>query len=240
MREYLLALKDRREVAEGTMAFWFDTVGTDFTFEAGQNAEYTLIDPPATDAEGNTRTFSFASSPSHKDSFMVATRMRPTAFKNSLKQIPLGTKLKVDGPYGDMVLQDDASKAAVFLTGGIGITPMRSMIKWATEEKKPHQLYLLYSNRAPAATAFLSDFGEWAKANPNLHLALTITDSDDPNWKYEKGIIDEAFIRKHVPDVMNAVYYIAGPPGMVLAMRKILIGMGLGRDNIRVESFTGY
>jgi len=240
MAEHQFQLIDRQEIAEQTMAFWFDTAGHEFSFEAGQNCDFTLIDPPQTDAEGNKRTFSIASSPSEEGRIMIATRMRPTAFKNSLKEIPVGTKVKVEGPNGNMVLHDDSSKAAVFLTGGIGITPMRSIIHWATEEKKPHQLYLLYSNRTPAASAFLDDFERWAVANENLHLALTITDSDDPSWKYERGMIDEAFIRQHVPDVMNAVYYLAGPPGMVLAMRRMVVGFGLGRDNIRIESFTGY
>ncbi len=81
MPEFLLALKDRQEVAKGTMAFWFDTLDTGYTFRAGQNADFILIDPPKTDGDGNARTFSFATSPNNRASLMVAMRMRKSAFK---------------------------------------------------------------------------------------------------------------------------------------------------------------
>jgi len=94
MAEFLLPLKHPQVVATGTMAFWFDTLGTGFTFKAGQNAHFILIDPPKTDGEGNARTFSFANSPNDRASLMVAMRMRKSAFKESLQTIPLVTRLK--------------------------------------------------------------------------------------------------------------------------------------------------
>jgi len=92
MARYLLALKDRQEVAKDTMAFWFNTVGSGYTFRAGQNAAFILVDPPETDGEGNARTLSLATSPNNQGSFMVATRMRDTAFKRALRAIPIGTR----------------------------------------------------------------------------------------------------------------------------------------------------
>ena len=240
MTEHFFPLEDRREVAEGTMAFWFDTSGSDFAFEAGQNADFTLIDPPKTDAEGNVRTFSFASSPHDRNSFMIATRMRPTAFKDSLRTIALGTKLKVEGPNGKMVLHEDPSKPAVLFAAGIGITPFRAMLEWATEKKLPHQFTLFYSNRTPALTAFLDDLEAWSKRNPNIQLVPTITDSTDPDWRYETGRVDEAMVARHVPDLKRPVYYLAGPPGMVEALKKLLLDRGVSRDNVRFEEFTGY
>lgn len=238
--EYLFPLKDRREIAEGTMAFFFDTSGSDFTFTAGQNCDFTLIDPPMTDAEGNTRTFSIASSPNDKNYFIIATRMRNTAFKNSLKSVPLGTKVKVIGPMGDYTLHKNASRPAVFLIGGIGITPVRSMIKWATEQKLPHKLNLFYSNRSRAATAFLDDFEKWAKQNPNFKFIPTVTDESEPSWKYERGRINEEMIKKYVKDIKNAVFYLSGPPEMVKAMRQLCVAAGADEDSIRTEEFSGY
>lgn len=239
MADYLLPLKDRQEVAEGTMAFWFDTTGTDFTFEAGQNADYLLIDPPQTDAEGNMRTFSFASSPTHKDAYMITTRMRDTAFKNVLKTMPLGTKVKVVAPLGNMTLHKDSSKPAVFLAGGIGITPFRSMIEWATVTKQPHPITLFYANRNRAAIAFFDDLKTWAKKNAQFTFVPTI-DATEPGWTDEVGHIDAAMIKKHVPDFLKPIYYLAGPPAMVTAMRTMLIDGGVSKDNIKLESFTGY
>ncbi len=227
-------------MAEGTTAFWFDTSGSDFAFEAGQNADFTLVDPPKTDAEGNTRTFSFASSPTHRDSFMIATRMRPTAFKDSLRALPIGTAVRVAGPNGNMVLHEDAGRPAVLLAGGIGITPFRAMLEWATEKKDPHRITLLYSNRTPAAAAFLRDLEEWSSINPNLRIVPTITESQDAGWHGEKGRIDEAMLRRHVGDLLGPMYYLAGPPGAVMALRKLLLDKGVRRDAIRLETFSGY
>lgn len=240
MADYFLALKERAEIADGTMAFWFDTSGTDYTFRAGQNADFTLIDPPQTDAEGNTRTFSFASSPSHSGSFMIATRMRRTAFKSSLKELPLGAKLKVSPALGSFTLHKDISRPAVFLTGGIGITPMRSIIEWATLAKLPHKLLLLYSNRTPQTTAFLSDLETWTKQNPNFKLVATVTDMQDPKWRNEHGRIDGTMLRKHVTDLMKPIYYLAGPPEMVSAMRRLLEAAEVSEDYIKTEEFAGY
>jgi ferredoxin-NADP reductase len=237
---HLFPLKDRREVAEGTMAFWFETSGSDFTFEAGQNADFALIDPSRTDAEGNTRTFSFASSPHRRDSFMVATRMRPTAFKENLRSLPLGTRLRVEGPNGNMVLHDDPRRPAVLLAAGIGITPFRSMLEWATEQKLAHRFILFYSNRTRALTAFLDDLEAWSKRNPNIELVPTVTDSKEPNWPYETGRVDEAMLARHVPYLKEPVYYLAGPPGMVEALKALLLKRGISRDSVRFETFTGY
>jgi ferredoxin-NADP reductase len=240
MTEHLFPLKDRKEVAEGTMAFWFDTSGSDFTFEAGQNADFTLIDPPKTDAEGNVRTFSFASSPGHRDSFMIATRMRKTAFKDSLKSVPLGTKLKVEGPNGNMVLHEDSSKPAVLFAAGIGITPFRGMLEWATEKKLAHRFVLFYSNRTPALTPFLDELETWRERNPNIQLVPTITDSTDPAWRYESGRINEAMLVRYVGDLKEPIHYLAGPSGMVDSLKTLLLDRGVSRDNVRFETFTGY
>jgi len=126
---YHFPLKKREEVAEDTMSFHFDTSGTDFKFKAGQNCDFTLEDPPYTDAEGTTRPFSLSSSPNLKDEIVITTRMRETAFKKSLKEMPLGAPVKVEGPMGSFTLHKDAMKPAVMLAGGIGITPILSMIR---------------------------------------------------------------------------------------------------------------
>jgi ferredoxin-NADP reductase len=113
-------LKHRKEVAEGTMAFYFEKPAG-FEFKAGQFSNFTLIDPPETDAEGNLRPFSIASAPGEED-LMVATRMRDTAFKRVLKYVALGTEIRVDGPFGSFTLHRDGSRPAVFVAGGIGIS----------------------------------------------------------------------------------------------------------------------
>src|ERR1017187_6984489 len=108
-------LLSRHEVAEGTMAFRFERPAN-WPFKAGQYLDMTLLDPPETDSEGNVRSFSIAIGP-HEETLMVATRMRDTAFKRVLRTMPLGTAVKIEGPSGDLILQNDSTRAAVFQIG---------------------------------------------------------------------------------------------------------------------------
>ncbi len=259
-KECVLPLVARQDVADGTMAFWFDTTATDFSFTAGQYADFTLIDPPQTDAEGNTRSFSLASPPSEKNRIMITTRMRDTAFKNVLKTMPLGTSVRVSAPMGSFTLHQNAERPAVFIVGGIGITPIHSIVLDALERDLPHQLYLFYSNRTPQTTTFLDEFESLAKDHQNFHFIPTITDlstdlsakgsptagalakvdASDPAWKYEMGPINEEMMLRHLANKINVIAYIVGPPAMVSAMIPVVERVGIDPDNIRTEEFAGY
>src|SRR5215831_13138347 len=140
MTAHMLKLKQREEVAEGTIAFHMEKP-EGFQFKTGQFITVTLIDPPENDAEGNTRSFSIASAPFEED-LVFATRMRDTAFKRVLRRLELGREIRISGPFGSFTLHTDASRPAVFLVGGIGITPFRSMILQAAKDKLAHKLYL--------------------------------------------------------------------------------------------------
>lgn len=231
-------LSDRKEVAEGTMAFWFNAP-SGFTFKPGQFADFTLSDPPRTDEKGNTRAFSFASSP-NDDRVMIATRMRRSAFKENLRQLPLGTEVEIMGPMGVLTLHEDPARPAVFLTGGIGITPVRSIVAYATEGRLPHRLVVLYSNRTVASSAFLEDFKRWSRENPRLAFVPTITDEQPPDWSGEIGFIDAAMVKGHLPDPTEAIYYLVGPPGMVEAMKKLTQAIGVPPERVKTEDFVGY
>src|ERR1041384_1039259 len=147
----------REEVAEGTVAFYFEKP-EGFQFAAGQFLRFSLIDPPETDDEGDSRSFSIASAPSEPD-LMIATRISDTAFKRVLKSMPRGSEIEIKGPYGRMTLHEDVNRPAVFLTGGIGITPFRSIAVEAAKNAGDHRVHLFYSNRRPEDAAFLDEPG---------------------------------------------------------------------------------
>ena len=240
MADYTIVLKHREEVAEDTMAFRFDITGTGYTFKAGQNAAFTLLDPPETDSAGNTRTLSFASSPNDLSSLMVAMRMRRSSFKNSLRALPLGAKLRVTSAIGSFSLHTDSSKPAVFLAGGIGITPVLSILAHATERALPHQIYVFYSNRDPRKAAFLDELQRLEKTNPAFTLIPTVTTPNGSDWPFQQGRIDAQMLTRFIPEVHKPVYYVCGPPEMVTAMQKLLYSLGVNEDNIRSEEFGGY
>jgi len=237
---YETKLKRRQEIADGTMAFYFEKpVG--FEYKAGQFADYTLVNPSETDTEGNIRGFSLASAP-YEDDLMSATRMRDTAFKRVLKTMEIGTGLMLDAPYGSFTLHNNAKVPAVFLTGGIGVTPVRSIILQASRDKLPHKIFLFYSNRRPEDAAFLGDLMSAQETNPNFTFIATMTEMEksSQDWDAETGYITNDMLTKYIPDLAAPIYYVCGPAAMVAAMRKILNEAGVDDDNIRTEEFAGY
>src|SRR5215813_1236857 len=238
MATHNVRLKKREEIAEGTMAFHFEKPDG-FQFKAGQFLNLTLLDPPEIDAKGNRRNFSIASAPEEED-LIVATRMRDTAFKRVLKQMPLENKVKLAGPYGSFILHGDQSRPAVFLTGGIGVTPFRSIVVHAARNRLPHSLFLFYSNRRPEDTAFLDELRELESENPNYKLIATMTqvEKSQQMWEGKTGSINREMVAEIIPDLRAPVYYSAGPPEMVTAMRKMLEESGIAKDDIRTEDFA--
>jgi len=236
----IVKLMRTEEIAEGTMAFHF-TRPPGFEFRPGQSIDMTLVDPPETDGEGNTRAFSIASPP-FENQLTVATRMRDSAFKRVLRNASPGLEVKIESPGGSFTLHKNATKPAVFLAGGIGITPFLSMARQAAKEKALQRLYLLYSNRRPEDAAFLDILQELEKSNPNFKLICTMTDmaKSMKEWKGETGIVDKEMLSRHLTSLQGPIYYIAGPPAMVGGVRKMLVAANVDEDDIRTEDFAGY
>jgi ferredoxin-NADP reductase len=230
----------REEVAEGTMAFHFEKP-SGFTFNAGQFADVTLTDPPETDAEGNVRTFSIASPP-FENELVFTTRMRDTAFKRSLKTVPLETQVTISSAAGSFTLHKNPAKPAVFLAGGIGITPFISIARQADHDRLPHKLHLFYSNRRPEDAAFLDSLQRLEKSNPNFHLVCTMSEMQHSKreWKGETGLINQEMLSRHLTNLQGPIYYVAGPPAMVAGIKAMLVAANVDEDDIRTEDFAGY
>jgi ferredoxin-NADP reductase len=173
---------------------------------------------------------------------VFTTRMRDTAFKRSLKNVPLATEVKIGSAAGSFTLHKNPAKPAVFLAGGIGITPFFSMVRQADHDRLPHKLYLFYSNRRPEDAAFLGSLQTLETTNPNFRLICTMTEmsKSKKEWKGETVLIDKEMLSRHLAVLQGPIYYIAGPPPMVAAMRQTLVSAGIEEDDIRAEDFAGY
>jgi ferredoxin-NADP reductase len=234
------ALVNRETVAERTMSFRFDKP-TGWSYRAGQFVDITLLDPPQTDPEGNTRGFSISSAP-REDAITITTRLRDTAFKRVLQQVSLGTDVKIEGPFGDLRLHH-ADRPAVLLAGGIGITPFRSILVEAIGSGVlPYRIILFHANRRPEDAAFADEFRALERTDGHLHFVPTMTKMADSKqtWDGERGHIDAAMLRRHLAGVINPIYYVAGPAGMVQALRTMLVDSNVDEDDIRTDEFTGY
>lgn len=220
MSTYDVQLLGRREIADGTMEHRF-TWPENFSFKAGQAVEVILPEP----AGGHA--FSLVNAP-HQHEIVVATRMRDSAYKKALRALPIGASVKVDGPFGSLTLHRNPSRAAVFIAGGIGITPFISMLRQLREEPSGHQIALVYSNRKRKDAAFLQEL-----ESSSIKLVTTMTEEGG-------GFVDAAMIRRAMEGLPSPIFYVAGPPAMVEAMKATLEKAGIEDTDVRVEEFFGY
>jgi ferredoxin-NADP reductase len=232
-------IKEKREVAKGTLLVTFDLVGQEVDFEPGQYFFVTLPDIGYQDEKGLRRHITVVTSPNERSVLGLCTRLRDTAFKRSLAELPVEAEVEVEEPKGDFVLPKETDQTYVFIAGGIGITVFRSMLRYIAEEGLPHRVTLVYSNRDRESAAFLDELARLERDNPNLRLVLTMT--DDPAWEGETRRIDADLLRDHLDDELDSfTYLIAGPPEMVEAMEKTLRDAGVPEERIRPEHFSGY
>ena len=240
MADCQMTLVDRQRIARGTMTFWFDTNGSDYDFRAGQHADFAFLHPSVGDESDNLRTFSLANSPHDKGLVMIAMRMRETGFKTALMSAALGTKFRVSRPRGSFTLHKDSARPAVFLAGGIGVTPVRSILDWAAQERMPHKLYLFYSNREAVDAAFLEELEALAMQNSRFTLIPTITRLTYAAWRYETGRVDREMLSRYLTGLNRPIFYMAGPSGMVTAMTELLRSLDVSEDEMRTEEFGDY
>ena len=137
-------IKDKHEVAKGTLMVVFDLLGNDVHFVPGQYFWVELPERGFEDDRGLRRHISIVTSPNERGSLGLATRVRDTAFKQTLAALEVGDEVIVEDPKGDLHLPEDTSKHYVFIAGGIGITVLRCMLKYIAEEGLPYRITLLH------------------------------------------------------------------------------------------------
>ena len=232
-------IKEKRELAKGTLLVTFDLLGAEVDFRPGQYFFVNLPDVGHQDDKGLRRHISVVTSPNEKGVLGFATRMRDSAFKRSLEELPIGAEVDVEQPKGDFTLPEDTSRPLVFVAGGIGITVFRAMLRCIREEGLPHRVTLVYSNRDRESTAFLDELRELERELPDFSLVLTMT--QDPGWDGETRRIDaQLFADRLEGDLNQYTFLVAGPPGMVEGVQGTLAEAGVKDDNVIAARFSGY
>jgi glycine betaine catabolism B len=218
-------------------------------YTAGQYA-YFKLDNVVGDDKGPTRHFTISSSPT-ENFMMLSTKIRDSPYKQRLSTLEVGDKVNVSGPEGEFVLPEDYSKPIIFLSGGIGVTPFRSMISYATDKHLPLKIIMFDSNKNQQNILFKKEFDDWTSLNKNIQIIYTLSDdssqknnvSATEEWKGEKGIVNKEMILKHVDNNMlnNSIFYVSGPPDMLKSMQSLLEKeLEIPKERIKVEEFTGY
>jgi ferredoxin-NADP reductase len=198
-------------------------------WKAGQFFHYVLHHEP-TDDRGSDRWFTNSAAP-FENHVRITTRIaadKGSSFKNKLGSFPEGKNIEIAYVEGDFTVED-VNQEYVFIAGGIGITPFRSILKQLDYEKKTIKATLVYSNR-DQNIVYKDELEELAKKNPGLQI----------HYIFSPEHIDEKKIRELVPDLQKPLFYISGPEPMVESLGNMLKEIGIPEDNIKQDWFPGY
>lgn len=235
---FVLTLLEKNKIADGTYEFVFapDRV---FTFRPGQYLEWTL-GHGTTDNRGNRRYFTIASSPTEETVRLGVKFYAPeSSFKRALFAMPLNDTVSASHLSGDFVMPKDTKKKLVFIAGGIGVTPFRSMAQYLIDTKDSRPVTLLYSNKTAAEIAYKDVFDKATEAI-GMKTVYALTNETAHVAGAYMGMIDGALIKREIPDYKDRMFYISGPHGMVEAFKKTLHGMGVSRFHIKADYFPGF
>jgi ferredoxin-NADP reductase len=233
-------IKEKREVAKGTLMVTFELQGDEVDWRPGQYFWVELLNPPHEDDKGPRRHITVVTSPTEGGALGLATRLRDSAFKKSLAELPEGAPVDVEQPKGSFLLPEDTSREYVFLAGGIGITPFRSMLRYIADKGlDDYKITLVYSNRDRESTAFFDELQGLEQAVPGLRVVFTM--DEDASWDGESRRISPDMLRDVLGRDLSAFQFmIAGPPGMAKAVEAAVLEAGLPEEQVQSDSFSGY
>jgi len=223
--------------APGVKSFRFG-VKEDIDFKPGQ---FFFVGIKIDGAE-RTKHFSFSNSPTEKSYVEFTKRITKSAFSRALDGFKKGDRAKLKMPYGSFTLEGEYEKIA-FLSGGIGITPIRSMCKFATDKNLKADIAVIYGNNREEDIIFRKDLDGLQTVNKKLRIVYTLTAPgiDKTIWRGKTGYIDEAMIKEEIPDYAERIFYLCGPPTMVGSLKVILRDkLSVSESKIKTENFTGY
>lgn len=201
-----------------------------YQFAAGQWFRMVL----STTTGDEARIFSHASSPDEQR-LLMATRLSSSAFKQALGRLQPGDVATIQGPGGRLALPESSSRI-VFLTGGVGVTPVRSMLRAAAHAGKIFEdALVLYGSRTQDCVPYLADL---QALGPNGVRVVQVVERPDSEWAGERGFIDADMVRRHVADVADLPFVVTGPPPMVAAMEGVMGGLGVAQSQRLIERFT--
>jgi ferredoxin-NADP reductase/Na+-translocating ferredoxin:NAD+ oxidoreductase RnfD subunit len=234
-----LTLRRKRKIAANTVDFVFKP-SHQLAFEPGQYMEFTLAHQ-GPDSRGNRRYFTLASSPTEENLHLgVRFYSQGSSFKRAMYSLDNHTKMLAGQVAGDFTLPEDPNEKLVFIAGGIGITPFRSMLKYLTDIKEPRDIVLFYANKTADEIAY-TDVLNQAQTLPGTRIFYTLTDTKSPprNWRGLTGRINASMIRKLVPDYQNRTFYLSGPPEMVRETERMLKIIQVNPSHIKKDFFPG-
>lgn len=206
-------------------------------FISGQFAQLIFDEQNSNNAELN-KYLSFSSSP-ERGYIEFTKRLSQSRFSEALRNLKSGNEISVRGPMGNCIFQQDYKRIG-FLIGGIGITPVISIIEYVIQKNLNTDVLLLYSNRTEEEIAFKEELDYWQKANKNIRVCYLVSDYQPKDKNCIYGRIDKDLLLSKADFIDERMFFIFGPPKMVEIMARLCETAGCGKENIRTENFIGY
>lgn len=232
-----LTLQKIEDCANGTKTFVFDKP-ENFSFRAGQYVAFKLDSLIAPDNRAGVRSLSICSAPS--EPFLAFTvRQSESGFKQTLWAMEPGTTVSITPPIGKFVLDPEDMREAVFLIGGVGITPVRSMLIEEKNHPTGRKMTLLYANRTLEDAPFQKELRELGLANVRYIDVLSQVETAPEHENEARGYINEALVRQYMDNPEKCVYYMVGSPSFLGAMEDMLRTMNVPEDQWHSDPFTG-
>ena len=236
----VLTLIKKNQLTKDIYEFFFKSEER-LDYKPGQYLEWTL-GHKSPDIRGNRRYFTIASSPTEEEIKLgIKFYDNSSSFKKKLLSMNEGETIVASQLAGEFTLPYDTKKKLVFIAGGIGVTPFRSMVKYLVDKKEKRDAILFFSNRTPVDIVYKDLFDE-AEREIGLKTIYAVNDlagaSLDGNMRV--GFVNEEMIKKEVPDYADRMFYISGPHIMITAFETTLSKMGVKSSNIKTDFFPGF
>ncbi|KGK99461.1 xylene monooxygenase [Methanococcoides methylutens] len=204
-----------------------------FDYKAGQ---YFFVSIPV-NGQIQRKPFTISSSPTEKGFLEFTKKLTGHEFSNELDAMDVGDVVSINGPYGRFTFEGEFEKIAL-ISGGIGITPMISICRYCSDTRSDTDIIILSSNKKAEDIAFRDELEEMDNKNANLKVVHTLTRAED-DWPGCRGRICDTIIMDYIPDFMERVLYVCGPPAMMKATEELLLNMNVPKEQIKKEALVG-
>ncbi len=218
-------------------SFRFPIRSKGFRYKAGQFFFITII----VDGQEADHHFSFSSSPTENGYIEFTKRITGSAFSQTLANLKPGAWARIRGPLGDFALPTKPRKIS-FISGGIGITPLRGMMRYAYDRSLPYDFVLLYGNPSTDEIAFREELEAMQDCPaPRVRVEHVLSGPGiPPDWRGRTGFVSSQVVTEVMPDYMERLHYVSGPPKMVKSLHEQLETLKIPARQIKIDSFTGY
>jgi glycine betaine catabolism B len=238
MKEHRVRLRERIVRAPGVESFRCEPVSKEkIDFLPGQFLQV-MFNPAVPGDKLLNKYLSFSCAPG-KGYIEFTKRLSQSDFSRQLQALSPGDELSVKAPLGTCVFEEGMRKIG-FLIGGIGITPVISIVEHVASRGLPTDICLLYSNRTDEDIAFRRELDGWAAGNPRMRVSYLVSECPPKDNVCVFGVIDEQAVRRYICDIAQRTFFIYGPPRMVQAMQSLCVSLGCDPQAVKTENFVGY